>query len=168
MEQSLLSLVGMCFHCFDCCLASEVKWWTHVSSIVTNLLRKLAGSSSKRLRFVSNNVCLVCFWSTVRSLGTQCGESFLISRSSVRMECTLSCEMPTVLAIYLSVTRLSVITISWTLLTISGVATATGLPGRGSSSRLCLPHLNSATHLFTVAYEGTSFPSVATISLWIS
>ena len=85
-----------------------------------------------------------------------------------RMECTLSCEMPTVLAIYLSLTLLSVITISWTLLTISGIATVTGLPGQGSSSRLCLPRLNSATHLFTVAYEGASFPSVATISLWIS
>ena len=36
------------------------------------------------------------------------------------------------------------------------------------SSRLCLPRLNSATHLFTVAYEGASFPSVAIISLLIS
>ena len=113
-------------------------------------------------------MCAWCASDQLSSLGTQHAESFLISRSSVRMECSLSCEMPTVLAIYLSVTRLLVITVSWTLLTISGFATVTGLPGQGSSSRLCLPRLNSATHLFTVAYEGASFPSVATISLWIS
>ena len=41
-------------------------------------------------------VCLVCFSSTVTHLGTQRTESFLIARSSARMESTLSCEIKTV------------------------------------------------------------------------
>ena len=65
--------------------------------------------------------------------------NLFIRKSSVRWECTLSCELPTVLAIYPSLTCLSVITMSWTLLIINGVATVTGLPGQESSSRLCLP-----------------------------
>ena len=50
-------------------------------------------------------------------------------------------------------------TISWTLVTVSGLATVTGLPELGSSSRLSLPRLNAATHFFTVVYKRASFPS---------
>ena len=49
-------------------------------------------------------------------------------------------------------------------LTFSGVGTVTSPQGWVPSSRPYLPCLNSATHLFTVAYEEASFSGVATIS----
>ena len=38
----------------------------------------------------------------------------------------------------------------------------------GSSSRLSLPHLNSASHFLTMLYEGAFYASVTTMSSWIS
>ena len=46
----LTSLKGgepRCFHCFSCCFVSGWKWWTQVSSIVTNFWRKLLESAPK-------------------------------------------------------------------------------------------------------------------------
>ena len=145
-----------------------MKFWTQVSSMVTHLNRNFSGSVSKRFRLASGIFCLVCLWSTIRSLGTQRAESFFIFRSSVRMECTISWEIPAELAMHLSVTRLSLRTISWTLVTIWGVVTVRGPPEWGQTSRLSLPCLNSATILFLVAYEVTFFLSVATITAWIA
>ena len=39
--------------------------------------------------------------------------------------------------------------------------------GGGLSSRLSLPCLNSASHFFTMLYEGAFFPSVTTMSPWV-
>ena len=58
--------------------------------------------------------------------------------------------------------------ISWTLVTISGVVSVRGLPKSGSTSRLSLSCLNSATIPFIVACEVTFFLSVATITAWIA
>ena len=44
----------------------------------------------------------------------------------------------------------------------------TGLLRLGSSSRLSLPRLNSASYFFTMLYEGAFSPSVTTMSAWIS
>ena len=97
-----------CFHCLDCCLDSRVKWLTHVSSKPRHKpQQKLARIRLKKVQVSTHIFCLVCFWSTVRSLGTQRAESFLISRSFIRMELTLLCDFPTALAISLAVTSLS-------------------------------------------------------------
>ena len=51
---------------------------------------------------------------------------------------------------------------------VSYVVTVTGLLRLGSSSRLSLPRLNSASYFFTMMYEGAFSPSVTTMSAWIS
>ena len=157
------------FHCLDRYLVSGMKCWTQVSSIVTQLNRNFSGSVSKMFRLASDIFCLVYLWLIVRSLGTQRAESFLIFRSSVRMKCTISWEIATELVMYLSVNRLWPITISWTLVTLSGVVTIRGPPEWGTTSRLSLPCLNSATILsFMVSYKVTFFLSIATITAWIA
>ena len=60
-------------------------------------------------------------------------------RSSVRMEWTLSWEIPTAITMFLTATRLSPITISWTLITISGCHS--DRPSRTGSSTLEFCHL---------------------------
>ena len=51
---------------------------------------------------------------------------------------------------------------------VSYVVTVTGLLRLGSSSRLSLPRLNSASYFFTMLYEGAFSPSLTTMSAWIS
>ena len=63
---------------------------------------------------------------------------------------------------------LLVLTMSWILLMVFYVVTVTGLLRLGSSSRLSLPCLNSASYFFTMLYEGAFSPSVTTMSAWIS
>ena len=53
-----------------------------------NLCRKLAESVSRRFKLTCEKIRLVCFRSTVRSIGTKRTENFLIASSFVRMECT--------------------------------------------------------------------------------
>ena len=63
---------------------------------------------------------------------------------------------------------LLVLMMSWILLMVSYVVTVTGLLRLGSSSRLSLPRLNSASYFFTMLYERAFSPSVTTMSAWIS
>ena len=63
---------------------------------------------------------------------------------------------------------LLVLMMSWILLMVSCVVIVTGLLRLGSSSRLALPRLNSASYFFTMLYEGAFSPSVTTMSVWIS
>ena len=56
------------FHCFDCCFVSSVKWWTHVSSIVTNLPGKSAGSTSDQCKLSQEMLNQMHFWASVRGL----------------------------------------------------------------------------------------------------
>lgn len=125
----------------------QMNWQTNGSTIVTNIRRQFAGSTSKKLRLARNKARLVYFWLIVRTLRAQFAESFVIARSSFRIDCTFSCEMPTVLTSCFSVTRLPVITIPWSLLTISGVATVTCFHAwRGSSSRPCMSAASKFRH----------------------
>ena len=66
------------------------------------------------------------------------------------------------------ITPMATMMMSWILSMVSSVVPVTGLLGRGSSSRLSLPHLNSAAHFFTMLYEVVSYPNVNTMSWWIS
>ena len=120
-----------CFHGLDCSLGSGMKWWTHDSSIVTHLSRKLSGLVSKRFKVPPVIFSRVLLINRQIVSVPQRANSFLISRPSVRMEWTLSWEIPKSLVMYFSVTRRSQIKTSWTLETISEVATVTGLPGQG-------------------------------------
>ena len=98
---------------------------------------------------------IVCVWSTVGNLGTQRAESFVIARSSVEMECTLSSEITTVLAISFCNPLAS-----HNLLTISGNASVPGLQdGRQTRGSACT-RINFATHHLTVAHEKTSLVEI--------
>ena len=99
-------------------------------------------------------ISLVCFWSDVKSLGTHQAKTF-----------DMPGEMPTVLAIWLTVKHLSTITIQWCFL--EWWMTVTGRPGLGSFSRLLLSLLNSTVHFCTVDKAGVSSPNVATMSVWM-
>ena len=103
-----------CFHCCDCCFVSVIKWWTHVSSVVTNLSRKSTGSPSNQCKFSRETLNGMRVWASVRSLGMVLSDTFLIGSSSVNMLRTLGCGMPRVLTMCL-ISHLSAITRSWTL-----------------------------------------------------
>ena len=115
-------------------------------SIVTNLSRSFSDSLSKRFRLAGDIFCLVCFWSTVRSLGTQ--------RAVLPYELFPEKSQQH----YVSLCNLSV-TYNHTMdLSDYFGSYHNDRPSQsGSSSRLSLPCLNSATHLFTIAYERVSF-----------
>ena len=128
-----------CFHSINCLLVSGSKWWTQHSSWVRKWSRILAWSAKKKnARFACNIVSLVSFWSGVKSCGIHLSETFDIPNSLCRMFSTCSSEMPTVLAIWFKVKRLSFIMTLCTWAMNSSVVAVVGRP-QLSSSRLSLP-----------------------------
>ena len=76
-------------HSADCRFDSKVKWWIHVSSIVTYLHKKsylLHWNSSKQRSELSTHCC---FRSTVNKRNTHFEYSFLIDKCSCKMGNTL-------------------------------------------------------------------------------
>ena len=75
-------------HWVDCRFDSGVKWWIHVSFIVTYLRKKsiLLRLNSCQQRSESSTRC--CFWSTVSKCGTHFEHSFLIDKCSCKMVTT--------------------------------------------------------------------------------
>ena len=75
-------------HCFDCSFISDVKWWTHVSSMVINRRKKsylLLWNIAKRSIETSSRCC---FCSIVRKRITHLADCFLLSEISGNMRCT--------------------------------------------------------------------------------
>ena len=104
----------------------------------------MSGSVSKKFRLASDILSCVLLINCQKS-GYPTGWEF----SHIQIFCkNSSWEIPTALAMHHSVTRLWPITISRTLVTISGVDTVRGPSEWGSTSRLPLPCLNSVSHLF--------------------
>ena len=156
-----------CFHCFDCSYVSGVKWWTHVASTVTIHLRNASESPWYRRRFLRDTSALLAFWESFKSFGTHLAETFVISKWVWIMAWTRSSDMPTSLAIWAIVDRLSLRMIDSTLYIVSGVIALTGVPGECSVSTLLRPRLNSAVQYLTVVIEIASSPYVATMSSWL-
>ena len=80
----------------------------------------------KMVQISTNIFCVVCFQKSGYPTGWEFYHilsywefyhigSFIISRVVIRMEWTLSWKIPTALVMYLSATRLSPVTVSWTL-----------------------------------------------------
>ena len=90
-----------CFDCMGCCLVSGSKWWTQHSPWVRKHSRKLAGSASK-----SYFCCVLLIRRQNLGRGTHQAETFDMPSSLSRMLYTRSWEMPTALAIWLTVNRL--------------------------------------------------------------
>ena len=107
----------------------------------------------------------LCFWSGVKTNDTHRTETFDMPSSLWRMFPTRSQEMPTTLAIWLTVKRLSSITMWWTRSMFSWVVAVTGHPDLVSCSTQSLPLLNSAAYSYTVDNAGASSPNVATMSV---
>ncbi|GFQ71228.1 hypothetical protein TNCT_711811 [Trichonephila clavata] len=74
-----------CFHSIDAAFNSGVKWWTHVSSLVTIRNRKSLPSSWKRTR-CSRLTAMRCSWCVeVNCRGTHHADTFLYRRMSWMM-----------------------------------------------------------------------------------
>ena len=75
-------LLPAAVHSADCWFDSKVKWWIHISSIVTYLCKNsflLHWNSSKQRSELSMHCC---FWLTVSKHGTHFEHSFLIDKCS--------------------------------------------------------------------------------------
>ena len=80
-------------HSADCQFDSEVKWWIHVSSIVTYLCKNpflLCWNSCKQCSELSIRCC---FWSTLSKCSTQFEHSFHNEKCSCRMVNTLPSDV---------------------------------------------------------------------------
>jgi len=108
------------------------------------------------------------FWSAFRHFGTHFAESFLMSKSSWKMDPTHSCEMPICLVIDLAEIRQSSKISSWIWWIMYEVVTVLGHTGWGASQMEKSPHLNWATQFLTVAYDGACSPNVSFRMAWIS
>ena len=80
-------------HSADCWFDSRVKWWIHVSSIVTYLCKKffLLRWNSYKQRSESSTRC--CFLSTESKCCTHFENSFLIEKSSCKLVNTLPSDI---------------------------------------------------------------------------
>lgn len=94
------------------------------------------------------------FLPDVRNFGTHQAHTFFFAKVSWTKECTLSCLSP--------LTHLHIVD----CLNLS--ADIKGLPELGLLSRLPQPRSHSHAHLFTVAYQGASFPCVVLTSSWMT
>ena len=141
-------------HSSDCRFVSEVKWWNHVSSIVTYLHKisfLLPWNSCKQL---SESSTRCCFWSTVSKRGTHFEHSFLIDKCSCKMVNTLPSDIFNSSAISRNFNLRSAKTSLWSLLVFSATTDEFGRPERSSSFVSVRPSLKSAYRLVTVVFDG--------------
>lgn len=75
-------------HCLDCCFISGAAWWTHISSIITNLGRKSEGFFLKLYKCCWEIHNLFCLWLSFNWCGTHLEQSFLIPSSWFKQLCT--------------------------------------------------------------------------------
>ena len=75
-------------HTDDCRLGFGVKWWSHVSFIVTYLRKNSALLRLIIFHHCSESSTRRCFWSKVSSRGTHFAQSFLIPKYSWMIWCT--------------------------------------------------------------------------------
>ena len=129
---------------------SGVKWWIHVSSIVTYLCKNSFLMSWKSCKQRAESSTLGCFWSTVIKRSTHFEHSFLIDKCSCHMVNTLHFDLFNSSVISHNFNLRSAKTSLWSFW---------GLPGqlpnlRSTSLVSILPRLKSAYHLLTVVTDG--------------
>lgn len=86
-----------------------------------------------------------CFCSNVSRYDTYFAHSFLISKFSVNMRCTISFEMSVISANSQTFSRLSSSTVLWMFCTIFEVVTSFGRALQGSSLQIVRPRLSFGT-----------------------
>jgi len=130
--------------------------------------RKSFGSCRKNSKSCSDNWHRWRFWSVFRHFGTHFVESFCMSKSSRMMDPTHTCESPSCSAIDLAEIQQSSKINSWIWSIISRVVAVLGCPGWGASQVEKSPHLNWATQVLMMAYDGACSPNVSVRMAWIS
>ena len=123
-------------HCTDHLSVSNTRWLTQNSSWVRNLFKNLVGSVSNMAMSSKDKVFWVGYRQDVKSSSTQLDETIYIPSSLCRMYQTFTWEIPTLLAVWEMVTRLSSI-INWcTSSLFSCMIAVLGQSRLGSSSGL--------------------------------
>ena len=139
-----------CFHCLLWIFDSGSKWWTQVSSWITNLRWKFFGLAWNRIRIVLEMSTLSSLCCGISILKTHLADSSLILKISVKIVCTESEQILMDLAIYLTVRCLPSKTIQWISSNCLSVVGVFRRPDWKSPSALSLPRLNSPTYFLTV------------------
>ena len=137
-------------HSTDCRFDSGVKWWIHVSSIITYLHKNsfLLHWNSCKQHSESSTHC--CFLSTLRKRGTYFEHSFLIDKCSCKMVNILSSDIFNFSAITRTFNLWSTKTSLWSFLVFSGTTAVFGRPKRSASFVSVQLRLKSVYHLLTL------------------
>ena len=131
-------------HSADCRFDSGVKWWIHVSSIVTYLRKNFL------LKQCSESLTCCCLWLNVSKCCTHFEHSFFVDKCSCKMVNKLPSDI-----FNSSVTScnfnlwLAKMTL-WSFVFFSRTTTEFRWPEYSASFVSVRPHLKSAYHLLTV------------------
>ena len=139
-------------HSADCRFDSGVKWWIHVSSIVTYLCQNsflLHWNSCKQ----HSELSMHCFWLTVNKCYIHFQHSFLIDKSSCKMMNTLPSDIFNSSAISRNFNLQSAKTRLWSSLVFSRTIAEFGWPEHSASFVSVWPHLKSAYYLLTIVSD---------------
>ena len=150
MFASLFSLDGFFdIHSANCRFDSWVKWWIHVSSIVTYLCKTpfLLRWNSCKQRSESS---IRCFWSTLSKRGTHFEHSFLIEEWSCKTVNTLPSDIFNSSAISCNWNLRSARTSLWSFLVFSGTTAEFGRHECSASFVSVRRRLKSTYHLITI------------------
>ena len=138
-------------HSGGCRFDPRVKWWIHVSSIVTYLHKNsflLHWNSCKQCS--ESSTC--CFWSTVSKHSIHFEHSFLIDKYSCKMVNTLHSDIFNSSAISCNFNLRSAKTSLWSFLVFSGTTVKFEWPEHLASFTSVWPRLKSAYHLLTIVF----------------
>ena len=143
-------------HSADNQFDSEMKWWIHVSSIVTYSHKNpflLHWNSCKPCSESSTHCC----WLTVSKHGTHFEHSFLIDKCSCKMVNTLPSDILNSSAISHNFNLQLAKTSLWSFLVFSRTTAEFGWPERSAWFESVRLHLNSVYHLLTIVSDKTKF-----------
>ena len=142
-------------HSADCPLDSRVKWWIHVSSIVTYLRNNSFLLHWNSCKQCSESSMCCCFWLTVSKRNTHFQHSFLIDKCSCKMVNTLSSGILNFSAISHNFNLRLAKTSFWSFLMFSGTTAKFGWPEHSISFVSVRMYLKSAYHLLTIVFNVT-------------
>ena len=141
-------------HSTDYQFHSGVKWWIHVSSIVTYLCKNSFLLHWNSCKQHSESSMHFCFWSTMSKRSTHFKHSFLIDKCSWKMVNTLLFDIFNFFAIScnfnLQLARMSLLS----FLLFSETTIEFGWPEHSASFVSIRLRLKSAHHLLTVVSDG--------------
>ena len=146
-----LSLAAV--HSADCRFDSGVRWWVHVSSIVTYSCKNFFLLCWNSCKQCSELLMCCCFWSTVSKCSNHFEHSFLIDKCLCKMVNTLPSDIFNSSAILrnfnLWLAKMSL----WSFLVLSGTTVEFGWPEH-STSFVCTTLLKVSISPLTIASNG--------------